>query len=390
MSNARVLPRGLLRVVDRAVARERADGHDAAADALLLHYTERMPQLRVEQAAHPLMQAPLRWERLPRLRGAIERLISILDAADVDASGALQALRAESLAELHAATYYGGAMPMLYAYPADLAYFASRGLGIDETIDRYLTAPVIHELCHLDRERAGLAPHLDECIAGWLGVHVLPEFAYPAPGHDDALYASPWLAQVGQALVRAFGLAPVLRAHAGHRDELWERSGSRPQADDRDVPPERSEATLRGPTRHGPIPRAFLDAEEQMYWHDWEQRRSLHLLSDTLAPRPWLALVLEHATLQADPEADRAIVRDALRAMCLVTTQIGGSFRTRTVVPSAPIVIEPGKISTAAKTALDTVPPWYWLPPTVDVRERREVTLTSIEEIPALAAALVP
>src|SRR5262249_12941983 len=124
--------------------------------------------------------------------------------------------RTATLAELYARTHYGSAMPLLYGYPADLAYFASRGLDVHQMIDRYLTAPIVHELCHFAPDRDALdSPHFDECIAGWLGVYVHPELAYPAVGEDDALYAAPWLAQVGQAVARAFGIDAVVRAQAG-------------------------------------------------------------------------------------------------------------------------------------------------------------------------------
>lgn len=345
------LPRAMQRVIATAVAR----APERAAD-IDRHYGQLMPHQRAEQLQRDLMRAPLRWDRLPRMRRAIARLAAVLDDALVDASLVRAALRARTLGELYATTYYGAAMPLLYANPADLAYFESRKLTVDDTIDRYLTAPIIHELCHLDRERDALCPHLDECVAGWLGVHVWPEFAYPAPGHDDALYASPWLAQIGAAMVRTFGRGPVLRAHAG----------------------------LAG------LPHDFLGASERLYWKQWDRDRPLHFLANTMQPRPWLDLIVDGRELAPDPAADRQIVTDALRAMCLETELVAGSFRTRTVLPTAPIVIEQGSVTTAPKNALDTVPPWYWLPPTVEVAERREVRLASLEDIPALAASLVP
>src|SRR6185503_10828965 len=97
--------------------------------------------------------------------------------------------------------------------PADLAHFARAPGSLDEIIDRYLSAPLIHELTHLHRRRQVFPLYLDECVAGWLGVHVLPQLAYP--DGDEGLYAAPWFAQVGQALVRVAGLENVLRAHAG-------------------------------------------------------------------------------------------------------------------------------------------------------------------------------
>jgi len=329
----------LPRAVQQTIAKAIELAPEIAA-SMQQHYGVLMPAMREEQLRHPLMQAPLRWERLPRMRAAIERL----DELDGRTRNALDA---STLAELYSSTYYGAAMPLLYAYPADLAYFMSRGLSIDETIDRYLTAPIIHELCHRERD---LVLHLDECIAGWLGVHVLPEFAYPAPGQDDALYASPWLAQIGAALVRVYGISSVL----------------------------------------GGLPAALVRDAETLYWRQWRESRALHLLGNTMEPAPWLALITAGQTLTHDPAQDRRIVCDALRAMCLETTLVAGSFRTRTVLPTAPIVLEPGRVSTAPKNDLDVVAPAYWLPATVAILERRDVVLGSIEEIPALAASLVP
>lgn len=329
-----MMPRALRDVIARAIAIA-----PDMREVIERHYLDLMPRMRDEQLAHPLMRAPLVWDRLPRMRAAIERVARHLPAA----RGALDAT---SLAELHAATYYGGCMPMLYAYPADLAYFLSRDLGIDATIDRYLTAPVVHELCHGDRDRDALCPHLDECAGGWLGVHVWPEFAYPVAGQDDAIYASPWLAQVGAALVRVFGIDAVV---------------------------------------HHTLPRDFIDASERAYWADWTVRRSLHFLSDTLNPQPWLELIFADRELRPDRDADVAIVADALRAMCLETTQVGGSFRTRTVTPVT-VRVEPGYVTTAAKNAFDVVTPWHWAP----VTRSCEVVMERSEDIPALAATLVP
>lgn len=335
------LPRQLARVIARAL-----DGE--TDDRIARHYGETMPRMREEQLRHPLFQAPLRWDRLPRMTAALTRLRDVLVDAGVDAT---IPIGAPTLAVLHEATHYGGAMPMLYGYPADLDYFLSHGMSPDETIDRYLTAPVLHEVCHLDRDRDALPPHLDECIAGWLGVHVWPEFAYPEPGHDDAIYAAPWLAQIGHAMVRTFGVREVVRAHAGYASTLP----------------------------------SFEDA----YWEDWQQRRTLHFLSDTMNPEPWIALVTAGRTLAPDPVSDRRIVTDALRAMCLVSDNIGGSFRTRTELPRGPIVVDGSahRVTTAPHNALDIVPPRYWLPPCVT--ESCEVTLTSLDEIPALVDRLI-
>ena len=250
-------------------------------------------------------------------------------------------------------------MPLLYGAPADLPY-AHGAAGGDAAlaIDRCLTAPIVHELCHLaPGRRALVAPHLDECIAGWLGVYVHPELAYPAE-HDDALYAAPWLAQVGQAIARGFGITNLVRAHTGDAAAL---------------------------------PAAFVTAAARLAWDDWCERRTLHFLSDTFDPAPWVALALTcaagrspagatRATLAAtslrelalppDPAFDRAIVEDAVRAMCLVTARVAGSFRTRSQVPDGAIAIDAVGCAVTApgRRALDPVAPRYWLPPAVASR----------------------
>jgi hypothetical protein len=129
------------------------------------------------------------------------------------------------------------------------------------TIDRYLTAPMVHELCHFAPDRDAIAPpHLDECIAGWLGVHIHAGVMYPAGDHDDALYAAPWLAQVVRAIARAFGVGNLVRAHAGGDQTA--------------------------------LPHAFATAAAQLGLDNWRARRMLHFLSDTFDPAPWVALAL--------------------------------------------------------------------------------------------------
>ncbi len=333
-----------------AIAREQADGRAAAAATLAAHYGDTMPRMRVAQlapdGAHAaLFHTSLDWARLPRLARALDRLDAVLGEAGV----AFRVPRAPTLAALYATTHYGGFMPLLYGYPADLAYFASRGErgDVHTTIDRYLTAPIIHEACHLARDRRRLLPiHLDECLGGWLGVHVHPEFAYPAPGEDDAIFAAPWLAQVGQAIVRAFGLAAAIRTHAG------------------------VEAAL---------PADFLAAAHALAEADWATRRSVHFLADTFDPEPWLALVLDRP-MPDDPAFDRAIVADGLRAMCLETTQVAGSFRTRVRVPTTVTIDASSHRMSAERRGLDPVAPRYWLPRSV--HESSVVRVTDLGTLP--------
>lgn len=402
---ALAFPLALRQFLTAAVALERSDSAAGAerADNLVRHYTDTMPRMRVVQLAGTgepgatLFHTPLDWARLPRLGAAIERLFAVVADAGVVTAEALGApsvdafrARTETLAALYERTHYGGFMPLLYGFPADLAYVHARGVadGLDvlATIDRYLTAPIVHELCHFAPGRMAIVPpHLDECIAGWLGVHVHPELAYPAGDHDDALYAAPWLAQVGQAIARAFGTASLVRAYAG----------SDPAA----------------------LPRAFVTAAARLGWDDWRARRTLHFLSDTFDPAPWVALSLAigagslpvGATLSSlaslplaslplpdDPAFDRAIVENGLRAMCLASTQIAGSFRTRTKLPDGPIAIDAVACAVIAprRGELDPVAPRYWLPPAVAARIAAQhrtgyaLRLGSVTAIPDAAAAI--
>jgi len=403
---ALAFPLVLRRFLARAVALERSEaGPEAAqrADNLVRHYTGAMPRMRVAQLAGTeepgatLFHTPLDWDRLPRLGAAIDRLFVVLGDAGVASVAALGAAsadafraRTQTLAALYERTHYGGFMPLLYGFPADLAYMHARGVadGLDvlATIDRYLTAPIVHELCHFAPGRTAFSPpHLDECIAGWLGVHVHPELAYPAGDHDDALYAAPWLAQVGQAIARAFGIVNLVRAHAG--GDL------------------------------AALPRAFVAAAARLGWDDWCARRTLHFLSDTFDPAPWVALALATAggalpsgatlasftafplatlSLPEDPEFDRSIVEDGLRAMCLASRQVQGSFRTRSRLPDGAITIDVRACAVVAPSQgeLDPVVPRYWLPPAVAARVTArgrpgyELHLGSITAIREAAAAI--
>ncbi len=393
-----VLPAPMKLVLSHALVQERRDQRLTHAEDLRRHYTETMPQQREAQRAHPdpLLHAELAWSRLPRLSAAIDRLFDVLAQADVDATPGLGAPTAEAfrgrtptLAALYERTHYGSTMPLLYGNLADLAYFRTHG-GDDpqRAIDRYLTTPIVHELCHLSRARDALQPlHLDECVAGWLGVHVHREFAYPAVGHDDGIFAAPWLSQIGEALVRAFGLRAVVRAHAGA--ELWDVA----------------------------LPPRFVEAAARLGWDDWRARRTLHFLSDTLDPRPWVALALVTAAggdptgmtlaelaatplsslaLPADPVHDRAIVEDGLRSMCLENLRIEGSFRVRTALPAGLVAIDAagGSISSARRGEVDVVDPRYWIPPAVGARilaaghAGYRVKLAALDALPAAATAI--
>jgi hypothetical protein len=360
------------------------------AQAIERHYVQLMPRMRVEQLdcndgpAALFFGAPVAWERLPRLSGAVERLFSLLPPG-AQLLGARTAdelrRRRHTVGELFAETAYGGFMPLLYGYPADLAYFArSLEAGVDAVIDRYLAAPLVHELTHFGRTRAVLSLYLDECVAAWLGVRVLPEFAYPAPGQDNGLYATPWFAQVGQALVRVAGAANVVAAQAGVL--TWREA----------------------------LPAGLAETLERLGREDYAATQPVHLLSDSYAPERWVkacflaagGVDLTAVALDAlarwpwsevppgdeDDAHDRDIARDGLRAMCLRPYVVDGSVRTAWQAPRAPITIDlvQGTVGTAAREdGVDRVAPRYWFPPATGARLRREgrtrlaVTLTRDE-----------
>ncbi|HEY4060232.1 MAG TPA: class I SAM-dependent methyltransferase, partial [Kofleriaceae bacterium] len=233
------LPAPVRTMLCHAIALERSEGNAQREEDMWRHYAQLMPAQRAEQlspnsTSSEIVGAWLHWPDMPRLSRAIDRIYALLTAAGADAGAALGARTADdfraittSVAELYTRTHYGSSMPLLYGNLADFTYFNSKndvqGFGGYAIVDRYLTTPIVHELCHFDRGRDALMPlHIDECVAGWIGVHAHPEFAYPVGDNDDAIFAAPWLSQVGQAMARAFGIHPLIRAHAG--TEPWDRA----------------------------------------------------------------------------------------------------------------------------------------------------------------------
>ncbi len=330
------------------------------------HYLDTMPSLHVEQLctrAEPtatLLHTQLDWARLPRLSGAITRLGAILTGAGVDPATAFGTaeLRAATLAELYPRTYYGGFMPLLYGYPADMAAMAralAAGDDVHTVIDTWLAAPLTHELSHLGAARTGIFPgYLDECIAGWLSVRALPAFAYPDAGAANAIFAAPWFLQIGQALARATSPAALIRAHAGVTS--WDDA-------------------------LGPL----ADAVARLGWDEYLARRDPHFLSSNFTPEPWLKLfalaaagrpLAEHtlATLAALPWADiptgaptpedTAALADGLRAMCTQSFLDQGAYRVaRRAPPPIRIDLDSATMSAPLGDSADPVPPRYPVPP---------------------------
>jgi hypothetical protein len=379
------VPPGYLDVLRAALALERAEpdaGSEARAASLQAHYLELMPAWRVEQLATVdppndfIFHEPLQWSRLPRLVGGLERVFALLEAAGVSATRALGASSLETwqgryrtLADLYEDTYFGSFLPFLYGFPQDLAAYRRELDGGDdpwEVFDRRLAAPIVHELMHFRHSRDPVfPPYLDECVAGYLGIHLLPGFAYPEEGADNALFASPWFGQVGQALVRAVGLEAVTRAQSG--EEPWREA----------------------------LPAALVDAAEAYGWARYRVAREIHFLTDNTRPEPWVKLFylavagalpaelgphtldgLPFAAIPPPPEApalERRMLSDGLCAMCLRSFQDAGSFRVERALPPGPLSLdfEAGVCSGAsAPGSLDLAPPRYTLPPSLAARYR--------------------
>jgi hypothetical protein len=350
------MPQGFARVLAAAIDEENRAG-TGRAEALERHYLELMPRLRAEQLdvrdgpAARFFDAPLRWERLRRLSAACARLGVPMRDVTVGA--------------FYAGTCYGGFMPLLYAYPADLASYDDGG-DIDAAIDRHLAAPLVHELAHGARDRTLLSLYLDECLAGWLGTRAL--------AGDNDLFAAPWLAQVGQALARVVGAERLRAAHAGATP--WEAV----------------------------LPPGLPDAIRARAWQDYLATRPLHLLSDATAPDPWMKLFfLAAAGAPLDPAiawrevppgaeddaADAEILDDALAAMCLRNFQVARSFRVAKRPPPAPVDVDLDacRVSTAAGAdGFDPAPPAYLFPPAIAARLRARGIAGYTVEIETLAA----
>lgn len=400
------MPVSFAEMLATALALEQIDPPAPERRGLLeRNYLEAMPSLWVEQLATSaapnaaLFHTPLDWTRMPRLASLIEHCYALVTEACGDASSlgapdaaAFRAAR-PTLAALYHGCAYGRFMPLLYAYPTDLAAMAralDAGATVEEVIDAMLSAPLAHELSHLGRGRPSLLPlYLDECIAAHLGARLRPETLWPAEGEVYALYGAPWLAQVGQALARTVGETALLRAHAGAAS--WSQ-----------ILPDGLEAKLCA-----------------LGWSEYLATRDVHFLSSSLRPEPWMKLFflaaggapLDGWTLESlaalpwrevpagpdDDAADRAILRRALHAVCVRNFQIDASFRVARRAPTGPITVDVEACWVSAapgSDGCDARAPGHLFPPAVAARLRAqgvagfEARLHDLSALPALAEAL--
>ena len=345
------LPPDFGALLERALAleaTEQEDGWEVRVMTLLAHYLEIMPGLRVEQvctADEPqatLFHAPLDWARLPRLGGAVRRFFELVAGAGVPAERAFGVPDADAfmarhatLASVYASTYFSGVMPVLYGFAPDMtAYGAEIDAGEDRhaVIDRWLAAPIVHELSHLSRHRRPLdPPYLDECVAGFLGVRALPALELPARGERGGLFMAPWFAQVGRAIAAVVGLAPMIRAHAGVVP--WDAV----------------------------LPAGLAPTWAALGWDGYVASRGVHFLGDNFRPEPWLkALYLaaagalpaspDRATLEALPwpaipcaapeDVDVEDLAAALHAACLEPELVANTWRVGCGPARAAVIVD--------------------------------------------------
>ncbi|MSP59682.1 MAG: hypothetical protein EXR72_04950 [Myxococcales bacterium] len=400
------MPEAFAEILAAAIALDEASPADGGA-ALAAHYLDLMPRMRVAQMATrsppnaALFHTSLEWGRLPRLSGAIDALFARAARACGEAAlpGALGARSAAefraarpSVAALYHDAYYGGFMPLLYGYPQDLLAMG-RALAQGEVhgvIDRWLAAPLLHEICHFaPGRRALLPPYIDECIAAHLGVAALPETAWPAPGEQNALFGAPWLSQVGDALASAVGEEALLRGHAGVQP--WDEA----------------------------LPGGLCDALLRLGWDEYARTRGLHFLSSNYRPDPWMKVFflaaagepLADLTLARladlpwsdvppgeEAPADAALIERGLRSLCLHNFQCDGTFRVAARPPSGTIAVELAAcrvIAPRENDGCDPQPLAHLFPPAVAARLRSAgisgyaIELSDLAALPEVARALL-
>ncbi len=190
---------------------------DGCPDAVVAHYTRKLPALLVQQlfvADDPgarLLWRPLGPARLPRFAAALGGLG---EHAPFVLAGLEDSLAAHvAAAPLFARTLFGSGMPLLGAFPIErqtMAADLAAGRDPDEVIDLRLSGNLIHELCQgrPRDDRAALRPPppwpLLEAAALHLGLAARPAHMFP----DTAAEAVPGVAMfvlIGAGLERLFG-----------------------------------------------------------------------------------------------------------------------------------------------------------------------------------------
>jgi hypothetical protein len=222
MAGARVAP-GML---DALVAAELA--RPDAGPTLEAHYLLAMPALRAQQLEgrsgieQKVFGTPLVLRQMPRLSQALDALFGLVADAGLSCAACLGApaprdlVEGRTLGEVYEECHFGGFMPMLYAYPADLADALERApLAF---IDERLVGPLVHELSHFHAEEPPAPANIHEALAAWIGSEAWPAQVWPARDEHDAIPGAAWFAAVGGFVARMLGEREVLRLQAGALD----------------------------------------------------------------------------------------------------------------------------------------------------------------------------
>jgi hypothetical protein len=225
------LPPGML---DALVAAELV--RPERRDLLRSHYGVAMPAMRDRQlrprsaTESAVFGSPLRLSRMPRLGRALDSLFESVAEAGLSCAACLGAatpralVEGRTLAEVYAGCHFGGSMPMLYAYPADLA--AAAGRDPLEFIDARLVGPLVHELSHFHAGDPPAPANVHEGLAAFIGAGAWPAQVCPGPGEEDAIPGAAYFAALGGWIARAIGGREALRVQAGALD-LREALGAR-------------------------------------------------------------------------------------------------------------------------------------------------------------------
>src|SRR5205085_2390092 len=158
--------------------------------------------------------------RMPRLRAGLEALFALVSSCGLRCEKALGAaspralLDGKTLGEIYSRCHFGSSMPMLYAYPGDLA----EERDPREWIESRYVGPLVHELSHFLTENPPAPANLHEALAAFIGSEAWPAQLWPEPGAEDALPGGAYFAVVGGWIARAVGMEGVLRVQAGELD----------------------------------------------------------------------------------------------------------------------------------------------------------------------------
>jgi hypothetical protein len=212
------MPEALLQTLLQAAER----GPSASA---VEYYTRKMPELLVEQLqpeddARRLLQH--RIGRAPRLYEALAGLYRTLAEDGIDVVAFTGAASAEALlaarptvASLYAHSLFGSGLPLLGAYPAERAAYATELDGDwDAVLDLRLSGNLIHELCHGPPIAYRMPWMIAEAAAITLGTAARAAHIFPDEDGEAVPGVSLFVC-LGSALARRWGRGALFRLLLG-------------------------------------------------------------------------------------------------------------------------------------------------------------------------------